>query len=115
MDEDKCVVERGLIGAILISSQEFPAVSPMLQTAMFTSVPRQYIWRAIEKFAEAGCGFDALSVFEFCKIKTLGQSKFYSPPYQEEDIKDELLACLNSVPHAAHAKYYAEIVAGIRE
>jgi replicative DNA helicase len=115
MDEDKAIVERGLIGSVLIVNQEYHALSPMLEIEMFTSVPRRCIWRAIRKLADAGGGFDAVRVFEFCKIQTIGQDKYYTAPYQDEDIKAELLACLNTVPHAAHAKYYAEIVAGIRE
>lgn len=97
--------ERAVIGSVLIANQEYHTVAPMLRIEMFTSETRQMIWRAIEKMSDEDLPIDAVDVSRFCEIKSGG----------EYDIDGELMACLEVVPHGAHAKHYAEIVAGIRE
>ena len=94
--------EKGLLGSILFDNHVLDDVADFLTADDFYLERHQRIYRVIQKLHESGThGFDVLTVAE-------GLSK--ENQLKEAGGPDYLVELLESVPHAAHAKYYANIV-----
>jgi replicative DNA helicase len=94
--------EKGLLGSILLDNHVLDDVADFLVADDFYLDRHQRIYRAIQRLHESGThGFDPLTVAEgLAKNNELKESG--GPEY--------IVELLESVPHAAHAKYYADIV-----
>ena len=94
--------EKGLLGSILLDNHVIDDVADFLSADDFYLDRHQRIYRTIQRLHESGThGFDALTVAE-------GLTK--QNELKESGGPDYLVELYESVPHAAHAKYYAEIV-----
>lgn len=94
--------ERGILGSILLVNDVLDEVADILHPDHFYLDAHKRIYQAILTLRESGThGFDAVTVGEALDKRN-----------ELDDIggADFLETILNSVPHAAHAKYYAEIV-----
>ena len=94
--------ERSVLGSLLLLNESIDEVAEFLTATHFYSDRHQAIYRAIHELYEAGVrGIDVVTVGDQLeKHKQLEQSGGHA----------YLLELLQSVPHAAHAKYYATIV-----
>src|SRR5258708_4580049 len=94
--------EKGLLGSILLENQVLDDVADLLHADHFYRDSHQRIFRSIMRLHESGThGFDAVTVAEaLAKQNEL----------KEAGGVDYLIELYESVPHAAHAKYYAGIV-----
>jgi hypothetical protein len=93
--------ERGVLGSILLDNAVFDDVATLLEVKDFFRDDHQVIYREIRNLHDQGKPVDAITLAEELtrrgKFKELGG--------------DETLATiLGSVPHAANARYYAQIV-----
>ncbi|QDT66236.1 replicative DNA helicase [Calycomorphotria hydatis] len=94
--------ERGLLGSLLLLNDTFDEVADFLKVDHFYSDRHRVIFQAIKELCEAGSrGIDTVTLAE--KLQTSGNLESAGGP-------GYLVEILESVPHAAHAKYYAEIV-----
>lgn len=94
--------EKGLLGSILLDNHVIDDVADFLSADDFYLERHQRIYRTIQRLHESGThGFDALTVAE-------GLTK--QNELKEAGGPDYLVELYESVPHAAHAKYYAGIV-----
>jgi replicative DNA helicase len=94
--------EKGLLGSILLDNHVIDDVADFLSADDFYLDRHQRIYRTIQRLHESGThGFDALTVAE-------GLTK--QSELKEAGGPDYLVELYESVPHAAHAKYYAGIV-----
>lgn len=94
--------EKGLLGSILLENHVLDDVADLLQADHFYLESHKRIYRSIMRLHESGThGFDAVTIGEALEkqgeLKDCGGS-------------DYLIELLESVPHAGHAKYYADIV-----
>ncbi len=94
--------EKGLLGSILLENHVLDDVADLLHADHFYIERHQRIFRSIMRLHESGThGFDAVTVAEaLAKQNEL----------KESGGVDYLIELFESVPHAAHAKYYAGIV-----
>jgi replicative DNA helicase len=94
--------EKGLLGSILLENHVLDDVADLLHAEHFYIERHQRIFRSIMRLHESGThGFDAVTVAEaLAKQNEL----------KEAGGVDYLIELYESVPHAAHAKYYAGIV-----
>lgn len=94
--------EKGLLGSILLDNHVLDDVADVLVADHFYLDSHQRIYRAIFRLYESGVtGFDPITIGDALK--------------QQNELKDVggydyLSELLDSVPHAAHAKFYAGIV-----
>lgn len=94
--------ERGVLGSVMLFGDMVGDVSGIVQAADFYLSAHQSVFAAILKLGEAGTGgIDALTVS--AELERLGQ-------LSEIGGNEYLIQLVESVPHAAHAKYYAELV-----
>jgi replicative DNA helicase len=94
--------EKGLLGSILLENHVLDEVADLLQADHFYLDSHQRIFRSIMRLHESGThGFDAVTVAE---------SLAKQNELKEAGGVDYLIELYESVPHAAHAKYYAGIV-----
>ena len=94
--------EQGVIGSILLENELIDEVADMLQPAHFYNDRNQRIFGAISRLHEQGIrGIDAVTLREELQKRN---------EFEEAGSNAYLLEVLESVPHAAHCKYYAEIV-----
>lgn len=94
--------ERGVLGSILLENHFVDEVADVLIADHFYLDSHQRIYKAILRLHESGVhGFDAV---------TVGDSLKQQNELQEVGGYDYLTELLESVPHAAHAKYYASII-----
>ncbi|MBI3866692.1 MAG: replicative DNA helicase [Planctomycetia bacterium] len=94
--------EKGLLGSILLDNHVLDEVADFLSAEDFYLERHQLIYRTIQRLHDSGThGFDALTVAE--GLTRQNELKEAGGP-------DYLVELYESVPHAAHAKYYAEIV-----
>ncbi|MBS0261378.1 MAG: replicative DNA helicase, partial [Planctomycetes bacterium] len=94
--------ERGLLGSILFDNHVLDDVADFLSADDFYLERHQRIYRVIQKLHESGIhGFDVL---------TVGEGLAKENQLKEAGGAEYLVELLESVPHAAHAKYYANIV-----
>ncbi|MDZ4684107.1 MAG: replicative DNA helicase [Planctomycetaceae bacterium] len=96
------VAEQSVLGSVLLYNQAIDDIADILQPAHFYSEAHQTIYAAILKMYEAGIrGIDAVTLSEELgrrqQLAEIGGGQY-------------VLEILESVPHAAHVKYYAEIV-----
>ena len=94
--------ERSVLGSMLLLNDSIDDVAEVLQAEHFYSDAHQRMYSAIMALYDAGNrGIDAVTVGnELARTNELEQVG--GPAY--------LLEVLEAVPHAAHAKYYADIV-----
>lgn len=95
------VAERSVLGSILLENMAMDEVADILHADHFYSDVHGIIYTAILKLNEAGTKVDAVTLAEELDKRN-----------QLEDIGGVpyILEILEAVPHAAHVKYYAEIV-----
>jgi replicative DNA helicase len=94
--------ERSVLGSLLLMNEAIDEVAEFLTSHHFYNDRHQAIYAAVHELYEAGVrGIDVVTLSEQLekrqKLEHVG-----GPAY--------LLEILQSVPHAAHAKYYATIV-----
>lgn len=94
--------ERGVLGSILLLNETMDEVAEVLQPQHFYSDAHQRIYRAVLNLHEQGVrGIDAV---------TLCNELIRTHELEEVGGTDYLEQILAAVPHAAHARYYADIV-----
>ena len=93
--------EQGVLGAILLDNDVLHDVVPLIKAEDFWRDDHQLIFRAIRDLYDAGKPVDALLLDE--ELKRRGESERVGG-------SDAITELLNRVPHAANAKYHAEIV-----
>ncbi len=96
------VAEQSVLGSILLHNESLDEVADFLQATHFYSEKHQLIYGAIYRMSEAGVrGIDAVTLSEELDARQQ-LADVGGVPY--------ILEILAAVPHAAHVKYYAEIV-----
>jgi replicative DNA helicase len=94
--------EQGVLGSVLVLNEAIDEIADMLQPAHFYSEKHQILYAAILRMYESGIrGIDAVTLAEHLdtanQLEAAGGVRY-------------LMEILDAVPHAAHVKYYAEIV-----
>lgn len=94
--------ERGVLGSILIMNEAIDEIGELLRPEHFYNDAHQRVYAAISDLYERGIrGIDAVTLAE--ELVARGQlEEIGGVPY--------LSQILGTVPHAAHARYYANIV-----
>ncbi len=94
--------EQSVLGSILLHNDAIDEVADILHANHFYSEKHQLIYSAIQRMGDAGIrGIDAVTLSE--ELDARNQlADVGGVPY--------ILEILEAVPHAAHVKYYAEIV-----
>lgn len=93
--------ERGVLGSILFLNDALDDVADVITADFFYSDANQRIYAAITEIYEKGKKVDAVTLAEDLDRK--GELEEIGGPLYVAKL-------LEDVPHAAHAKYYAEIV-----
>jgi replicative DNA helicase len=94
--------ERSVLGSILLVNEAIDEVSEFLEPSHFYGDAHRRIYEAILKLHDAGIrGIDPV---------TLGNELVERSELEEVGGVPYLVEVLESVPHAAHARYYANIV-----
>ncbi|MFO0427157.1 MAG: replicative DNA helicase [Planctomyces sp.] len=94
--------ERGVLGSILLLNEAIDEIGESLRAEHFYSDAHQKIYAAIHKLYEEGVrGIDAI---------TLAEELIRRTEFEATGGADYLREILESVPHAAHVRYYADIV-----
>jgi len=94
--------EKSVLGSILLMNEAIDEVGESLKVEHFYSDAHQKIYAAIHKLYEAGIrGIDAITLAEEL-IRRNELDAVGGPAYLAE--------ILETVPHAAHVRYYADIV-----
>lgn len=93
--------EQSVLGSMLLENMAIDEVADILRPEQFYSDVHQIIYTAILKLNEATVKIDAVTLAEELDKRN-----------QLEDVGGVpyILSILEAVPHAAHVKYYAEIV-----
>ena len=94
--------EQSVLGSILVLNEAIDEVADFLHPSHFYSEKHQIIYAAILRLYESGIrGIDALTLGEELErrkqLEAIGGARY-------------ILDILETVPHAGHVKYYAEIV-----
>jgi replicative DNA helicase len=93
--------ELGVLGSILIDNDVLHEVVQLVNVDDFYRDSHQVIFRAIRDLYDLGHGVDQITLVEELKKRNM---------FQAAGGMETLSAILESVPHAANAKYYAQIV-----
>jgi replicative DNA helicase len=94
--------EQGVLGSIVLSNIAIDEVAEILHASHFYSDAHQRIYKAVMTLHEKGIrGIDAV---------TLHEELSRNNELEEVGGEDYLIEIIGAVPHAAHARYYAEIV-----
>src|SRR5260221_1989891 len=94
--------EKGLLGSIFLDNHVLDAVADTLHADHFYLDQHQRIYRALLRLHESGVhGFDPVTVRDALEKQS---------ELKEAGGDDYLIELLESVPHGAHAKYYADII-----
>lgn len=93
--------EQGVIGAILLHNDVLHDIVPILQAEDFYRDAHQILYRAIRELYDKSKAVDAVTLAD--ELQRRGD-------LEKVGGDETLLTILNSVPHAAHAKYHAQIV-----
>ncbi len=94
--------ERGVLGSVLLENETIDEVADLLEPSYFYNDANQRIYSAISRLHEDGVrGIDPLTLAEALNQRN-ELDEVGGVPY--------LHAILETVHHAAHAKYYAQIV-----
>jgi replicative DNA helicase len=97
------VAEKSLLGSVLLSSDAFYEVAGTVRDDHFYSGANRQVWLAVRAMYEDGrTGVDVVLLRN--QLEKSGQFDFVGG-------NAYLLDLMNTVPHAAHAAYYAKIVA----
>jgi len=96
------VAEKCLLGSILLSSDAFYDILTHVNAECFYSGAHKQVWLAIKEMYEEGkTGIDVVLLRD--ELEKRGQLGFVGG-------EKLLLEIMQTVPHAAHAEYYAKIV-----
>lgn len=93
--------ERGVLGSILLVNEVFDDVADILTAQHFYNDANQRIFKAIKDLYERSVRIDAVTLYE--ELKRTGELEHIGGD-------EYVMQVMESVPHAAHAKYYADIV-----
>jgi replicative DNA helicase len=94
--------EKGVLGSVMLVNDYLDEVADFLRGEHFYLESHRMIFEAMHGLQSAGVhGFDPVIVAE--ELERRGQ-------LEQAGGVDALIDILNTVPHAAHAKYYGEIV-----
>ena len=93
--------ERGVLGSILLDNEVLHDVVGLLKVEDFYRDTHQVLFRAIRELYDQGKGVDAIILKE--ELTRRGE-------FDKVGGAEAFSEILGSVPHAANAKYYAEIV-----
>ena len=94
--------EQGTLGSVLLENETIDEVTEILRPHHFYSDSHQRIFRAIISLHDRGVrGIDALTVHD--ELQRTGDLENVGGP-------EYLAQVLATVPHASHARYYADIV-----
>ena len=94
--------ERGVLGSILLLNEAIDEIGESLKSEHFYSDAHQKIYAAIQRLYEEGIrGIDAVTLAEELRKRE---------DYEAVGGTAYLMEILESVPHAAHVRYYANIV-----
>ena len=93
--------ERWLLGGILLDNEVLHEIAQFLTADDFYRDAHQVVYRAISELYSAGKGVDAV---------TLADELTRRDQFQQIGGDEMLLEIANSVPHAANARYHAELV-----
>jgi replicative DNA helicase len=93
--------EQGVLGSILIDNDVLHDVVQLVNVDDFYRDSHQVIFRAVRDLYDLGHGVDQITLVEELKKRDM---------FQAAGGMETLSAILESVPHAANAKYYAQIV-----
>ena len=94
--------EQGVLGSILLDNELIDEIADILHPSHFHNDRNQRIYDAISRLYEQGVrGIDAVTLRDELQKRN---------EFEEAGGNQYLLEILESVPHAAHCKYYAEIV-----
>lgn len=100
--------ERGLLGSILLVNDVIDEVADVVRPDYFYLDAHQKIFGAILRLNDAGVrGIDAITLSNDLEKRRDDENRSH---LEEIGGTDYLITILNSVPHAAHAKYYATII-----
>ncbi|MFN0199536.1 MAG: replicative DNA helicase [Planctomycetaceae bacterium] len=94
--------ERGVLGSMLLENETIDEVTELITADQFYSDNNRKIYEAISRLHESGIrGIDAV---------TLHEEMTRTSELEEVGGAAYVLNILESVPHAAHARYYATII-----
>jgi replicative DNA helicase len=93
--------ERSVLGSMLLDNDVLHEIVPILAVADFYRETHQTIYQAIRDLYDQGKGIDAV---------TLADELTRRDQFDKVGGDETLAEIVNSVPHAANAKYYAGIV-----
>ncbi len=93
--------ERSVLGSVLLDNDVLHEIVPMLAVSDFYRDVHQTIYQAIRDLYDLGKGIDAV---------TLADELTRRDQFEKVGGDETLTEIVNSVPHAANAKYYAGIV-----
>lgn len=93
--------ERSVLGSILLASEAIDDVEPILQPDHFYSDAHRTTFEILTAMRQAGDKIDAVTVAE--KLQAAGK-------FEDVGGVEFLEELLRTVPHAAHADYYAKTV-----
>lgn len=93
--------EQGVLGAILLDNEILHDVIPLLKVADFWRDDHQIVYRAIRNLYDSGKPVDAILLAD--ELTRTGE-------FDRIGGLDGITELVNRVPHAANAKYHAEIV-----
>lgn len=93
--------EEGVLGAVLLDRDALHEVRPILEPEDFYRDAHQVVYRAICEMDDAGKTVDVLTLID--ELSRRGELEAVGG-------LDALTAIVNGVPHAANARYHAEIV-----
>ena len=94
--------ERGVLGSILLMNEAIDEVGESLKAEHFYSDAHQKVYTAVQRLYENGVrGIDAI---------TLAEELVRHSHFESVGGAAYLAEILDSVPHAAHVRYYANIV-----
>ncbi len=93
--------ERSLLGSMLLLNDAIDEVGEFLDATQFYSEAHQHIYAAIKEIYENGGRIDPVTLAE--ELQRRGQMEDVGGVHYIHEL-------LETVPHAAHAKYYANII-----
>lgn len=93
--------EKSVIASVLLMNEAFDEVADVINSRMFYADTHRKIWECIADMIVAGTPVDTVTLAQ--ELENRGEFEEIGAGY--------LLQALETVPHAGHAKYYAEIVA----
>ncbi len=93
--------EQGVLGSILIDNEVLHDIIPVLKPEHFYRDSHQILYRAIRDVYEQAKAVDSITLED--ELRRRGE-------LEKAGGLDAIVQILSSVPHSAHARYYAQIV-----